>query len=310
MSIPTADCQQRTDTTRRHSPQQCSNGQPSAAGGRHFQTKTVMKLAALLVLLFCTALLIGCATDQRATPTPSVLRIAGATSLQPALEALAAAYESEHPQVLVEVRGGGTAVGQQFLRQGQIDLAALSWLAPDEPEDGQWHAVPIARDGIAIIVHPSNAITNLTFLQLRAIYRGEILDWGAVGGAGGVPVVTSREEGSGTRAGFEAMVMGGAQATLNAVVLPTSKAMVDYVASHRNAIGYVSTNALTDQVRVVAVEEVMPTSEILRAGAYPLGRVLYLYAPRSPSPGAKSFMDFTLSSSGQAVISRYLVPIR
>ncbi len=269
-----------------------------------------MRTLILLALLLCTALLPGCAADQRATPTPSVLRIAGATSLQPALEALAAAYEAEHPQVLVEVRGGGTAVGQQFLRQGQIDLAAVSWRAPDAAEEEQWQAVPIARDGIAIIVHPSNLITGLTSLQLRAIYRGEILDWSAVGGAGGMPLVTSREEGSGTRAGFEATVMGGAQVTLNAVVLPTSKAMVDYVASHRNAIGYVSTGALTDQVRVIAVEDVLPTSETLRAGAYPLGRVLYLYVPRSPSSAAKSFMEFALNPSGQAIIGRHLIPIR
>lgn len=269
-----------------------------------------MRLAASLCLIFCSALLIGCTAGERATPTPSVLRIAGATSLQPALEALAAAYEADHPQVLVEVRGGGTAVGKQFLQRGQADLAAVSWRAPHEAKDGQWQAVPVARDGIAIIVHPSNPITGLTFLQLRAIYRGEILDWGAVGGAGGVPLVTSREEGSGTRAGFEAMVMRGEEVTLNAVVLPTSKAMIDYVASHRNAIGYVSTGALTNRVRVVAVEETMPTPEMLRAGAYPLGRVLYLYAPRTPSPAAKSFMDFALSPSGQAVIGRHLVPIR
>lgn len=269
-----------------------------------------MRLATSLFLLFCGALLLGCTTGERAAPTPSVLRIAGATSLQPVLETLAAAYQAEHPQVLVDVRGGDTAVGKQFLQQGQADLAAVSWRAADEAENGPWQAVPVARDGIAIIVHPSNAIPGLTFLQLRAIYRGEILDWGAVGGAGGVPLVTSREEGSGTRAGFEALVMGGAGVTLNAVVLPTSKTMVDYVASHRNAIGYVSTGVLTDQVRVVAVEEILPTPETLRAGAYPLGRVLYLYAPRSPSPAAKSFIDFALSPSGQAIVARSLVPIR
>lgn len=269
-----------------------------------------MRTVTSLALFLCLALLPGCTTGERATPTPSVLRIAGATSLQPALEALAVAYEADHPQILVEVRGGGTAVAKQFLQRRQADLAAVSWRAPNETEDGQWQAVPIARDGIAIIVHPGNPITNLTFLQLRAIYRGEILDWGAVGGAGGVPLVTSREEGSGTRAGFEAMVMGGEEVTLNAVVLPTSKAVVDYVAAHRNAIGYVSTGGLTDRVRVVAVEETLPTLETLQAGAYPLGRVLYLYAPRSPSPAAKSFIDFALSPSGQAIVARSLAPIR
>ncbi len=267
-------------------------------------------MATLLILLFCSIVLFGCTAGARATPTPAVLRIAGATSLQPALEALAAAYEEEHPQVLVEVRGGGTAVGIQHLQRGQLDLAAVSWHAEKEATAGQLQPFPVARDGIAVIVHPSNPVTALTLLQLRAIYRGEILDWGAVGGAGGVPLVTSREEGSGTRAGFEALVMGGKEVTLNALVLPTGKAMVDYIASHHNAIGYVSTGALTDQVKAVAVEETLPTPEMLRAGAYPLGRVLYLYAGQPPSPVARTFIDFALSPAGQAIVGRHLVPIR
>ncbi len=269
-----------------------------------------MRAATLSLLLICGAVLIGCAADQRATPTPTVLRIAGATSLQPALEALAGAYEADHPQVLVEVRGGGTAVGRQFLELGRADLAAVSWRAPDEAEDARWQVVPVARDGIAIIVHPTNPITNLTFLQLRAIYSGEVLDWGAVGGGEGIPLVASREDGSGTRAAFEATVMSDKKVTLNAVVLPTGKAMVDYVASHRNAIGYVTSAALTEGVKVVALEETLPTREALRAGAYPLGRVLYLYAPRPPSPAAEAFLNFALSPAGQAVIGRSLVPIR
>lgn len=269
-----------------------------------------LRFPTLLVLGLCCVFLVGCAGDGWATPTPAVLRIAGATSLRPALETLATAYEAEHPQVLVDVRGGGTAVGIQLLQKGQADLAAVSWRAPAETSAAEFLAVPVARDGIAIIVHPSNPITNLTFLQLRAIYRGEILNWSAVGGKGDALLVTSREEGSGTRAGFEALVMGGDKVTLNAVVLPTSQAMVAYVAAHRNAIGYVSSSALNDQVRVVALEEVAPTREALRAGAYPLGRALYLYAAAPPSPEAQAFLDFALSPAGQAIIGRHLVPVR
>ena len=144
--------------------------------------------------------------------------------------------------------------------------------------------IPIARDGLAIIVNPQNTITNVTSLQLRALYRGETLDWGALGGVGGEPVVISREDGSGSRAAFETLAMGGERVTLNALVMPTSQAVVDYVASHRNAVGYVSTGVITDTVRAVPVEEFPPTAATLRSGEYRLGRVLYLYAPHPPHP--------------------------
>jgi len=263
----------------------------------------------LIPLLLCF-LVAGCTSGSTGAPAPVTLHIAGSSSLQPALEALIAAYHAQHPHVLAEVRGGGTAVGVQLLQDGRSDLAAVSWQAPDQSLPDTVQAVPVARDGIAIIVHPSNTLANLTFLQLRAIYRGEILHWEAVGGSGGVPLVISREEGSGTRAAFEAAVMQAERVTLNALVLPSGRAVADYVASHRNAIGYVSTSALSNEVRVVALEEEMPTPATLRAGSYPLGRVLYLYAAHPAPAEVKAFLNFAISPAGQTAVARHLVPVR
>ena len=86
---------------------------------------------------------------------------------------------------MVEVLGGGTAIGIEELRDKEIDLAAVSWKADDEEAPDDLNVVPIAHDSLAIIVNPQNTITNVTSLQLRALYRGETLDWGAVGGSGG-----------------------------------------------------------------------------------------------------------------------------
>ena len=83
--------------------------------------------------------------------------------------------------------------------------------------------------------------------------------------------------------------MGGDRVTLNALVMPTSQAVVDYVASHRNAVGYVSTGVLTDTVRAVPVEEVPPTAATVRSGEYRLGRVLYLYAPQPAHRKSRRF---------------------
>lgn len=263
-----------------------------------------------ITLLLLGLLLTGCASGAARTPAPASLRITGSTSLQPVLEDLAAAYQDAAPNVLIDIRGGGTAIGAQQLRTGQTDLAAVSWQTEGEELPDNLRAIPIARDGIAIIVHPSNRLTDLTALQLRALYRGEILDWDAVGGSNGVPEVVSREEGSGTRAGFEALAMGGERVTLNALVMPTSQAVVDYVASHSNAIGYVSSGALTDQVSAAPIEQVAPTETMVRAGAYRLSRTLYLYAPVPTSATAQAFLDFVLSPAGQTIVAKRLVAVR
>ena len=264
----------------------------------------------LCVLFFAALVLTACGSAEVAPAAPATLRIAGSTSLRPTLNDLAAAYQTGHPQTVVEVHGGGTAIGIQELRGKEIDLAAVSWKADDEETPADLNVIPIARDGLAIIVNPQNTITNVTSLQLRALYRGEILDWGALGGAGGEPVVISREDGSGSRAAFEALAMGGERVTLNALVMPTSQAVVDYVASHRNAVGYVSTGVMTDTVRAVPLEEIPPTAATVRSGEYRLGRVLYLYALQPASPEVRAFLDFVLSPAGQAIVSRRLAPVR
>jgi phosphate transport system substrate-binding protein len=264
----------------------------------------------LCVLFLAVLVLAACGSVEVTPAAPATLRIAGSTSLKPTLNELASAYQARHPQTVVEVLGGGTAIGIQELRGKEIDLAAVSWKQQSAKLPDDLQVIPIARDALAIIVNPQNTITNVTSLQLRALFRGETLDWGAIGGSGGEPVVISREDGSGSRMAFEALAMDGERVTLNALVMPTSEAVVDYVASHRNAVGYVSTGVMTDTVRAVPLEDIPPTTATVRAGEYRLGRVLYLYAPQPATPEIQAFLDFVLSPAGQTIISRRLVLMR
>lgn len=262
-------------------------------------------LPLLLALLLTT-----CTARSLVTPTPVRLRIAGSTSLQPALADLARVYQTSHPYVLIEVQGGGSTVGLDALKTGKSDLAAVSWHAEGEMLPPDMQAIPIARDAIVVIVHPNNPIPVVTLAQLRTLYRGELLDWAALGAPAGETIIVSREEGSGTRAAFEALVMDGDRPTLNALVMPTSAAVVDYVAKHKTAIGYVSLSAVDDRVRSIPVEDIAPSLATLRSGEYPLTRILYLYAPRPASAELQAFLDFVLSPPGEAVVAKYHPPLR
>jgi phosphate transport system substrate-binding protein len=116
-----------------------------------------------------------------------------------------------------------------------------------------------------------------------------------------VLTVVSREEGSGTRAAFESIVLGGESATLNAVVMPSSEATVEYVASSPGAVGYVSTGHLDESVRVLPVEGVLPTRQTINDGSYPLWRQLYLASVGEPTGEAREFSQYVLSGGGTEV---------
>jgi phosphate transport system substrate-binding protein len=241
-------------------------------------------------------------------PQPVYLEAAGSTAMMPLMDELAAAFHERQPHVTIDINGGGSTLGRELAAGGQTDLGLTSWL-PDGPPDGT-QATLAARDGIALIVHPTNPITGLTLIQVHDLFSGRAIDWEGLGGSPGLVQVVSREDGSGTRAAFESKVMGEDQVTLTALVMPNSQAVVDYMASDRHAIGYVSMGYLNGEVQVLSVEGLLPTPEKASRGEYHLTRELIILSPSDVPPEAQTFLDFVLSPAGQAIVARHYGRVR
>lgn len=264
---------------------------------------------ALLLALMVAGLMAACG-EPVATPEPVFLRAAGSTSMARLASELAAGFGEQSPLVDIEVSGPGTAFGLSELAAGRADLALASWLPPDL--DPQWQATAVAWDGIAIIVHPSNGVDGLGLLQLQDLFAGRVYEWIGVGGGrspGRVQVV-SREEGSGTRDAFEALVMTERAVTPMAVVAPSGEAVVAYVAAHPEAIGYVSMGLVTSAVKVLSVEGETPAPQSVERGSYPLSRELWLVTVAAPAEPVAAFQRFILGPAGQQIVGRDFGRIR
>jgi phosphate transport system substrate-binding protein len=266
-------------------------GQPSPVVGR-------------LVIIGCLLLAVMLAACNATVepPQPIYLKAAGSTAMTPLVEELATAFHERQTFVTIDINGGGSTLGQQALAAGQVDLALTSWL-PNGAPSGMRSTV-VARDGIALIVHPTNPITGLTLLQTRDLFSGRAVDWEQIGGSSAPVQVVSREDGSGTRAAFESIVMGDDQVTLTALVMPNSGAMVDYVARDRHAIGYVSMGYVNGEVQSISVEGLSPAPENVSRGEYHLTRELVILSQPDSSPQVQAFLDFALSPAGQAIVTR------
>jgi phosphate transport system substrate-binding protein len=280
------------------------------------------KLSRKLVLALVLAMLVSACGEPIATPEPVFLRAAGSTAMSPLAVSLAAGFGQQASTVSLEVTGLGTQFGLEALRAGEADLALASWLPPEpsrleQAGDGltqsrrglepDWQAVAIARDGIAVIVHTTNPLEGLGLLQLRDLFSGRAYEWQAVGGRrdqGWVQPV-SREEGSGTRAAFEILVMEDLVVTPRAVMVPSSQAVIEYVAEHPESIGYVSMAHLVPDVKVLGIEGELPDPESASQGIYPLVRELWLVTAEPAPEAVQDFVDFALGPAGQQIVGQF-----
>ena len=104
------------------------------------------------------------------------LVLCGSSSVAPLCEALQTAYLVENPGARVEIQISDSSTGAAALAAGVCDLAMLS----RTPGEGEGIAYPIARDALAVIVHPDSAVRELTSAQVRAIFAGEAVSWDAL----------------------------------------------------------------------------------------------------------------------------------
>jgi phosphate transport system substrate-binding protein len=268
---------------------------------RRLVERSTLTIAGLLVLALA---LTGCGGSAVTTVTE-----AGSTTVQPLAQALADAFMADNPDVEITVAGGGSSVGVQSAADGTVDIGAASReLKPEEETLGLVVHV-LARDGIAIVSHPSQGVTGLTLDQTKQIFSGNITKWSEVGGADEEITVIAREEGSGTRAAFEELVMGDEVITATAILQPSNGALRTAVAGDPNAIGFVSFGYLDSSVKAFSIEGVAATVENCINETYPIVRPLLFLTLGEPEGAVKEFIDFCLGPEGQAIVAEDYIPI-
>lgn len=272
--------------------------------------------------LALTGLLVGCAVRPagQAASSGQVIENKGSDTLVNLALAWAERYMSIHPEVRISVTGGGTGTGVAAMINGTVDIANASRaMKPEEIKAAQANGITpteftVARDAIAVVVHPSNPVNNLTLSQISAIYTGEITNWSQVGGPDRPIVLLSRESNSGTYLYFLENVirLGNQKSTLlfspDTLLMSSSEGISVEVRQNPNAIGYDGLGYVTPDQKVVAVAldssapYVLPSAETVNNGTYSISRPLYMYTAGEPTGQIKTYMDWILTE-GQSLVS-------
>jgi phosphate transport system substrate-binding protein len=249
-----------------------------------------------------------------------MIQIKGSDTMVNLGQAWAEEFMAEYPETSIAVTGGGSGTGIAALINGTCDIAETSRemksqeMELAEKNGHEAKEFKVAIDAIAVAVHPSNPVKELTFDQLSGIFTGKITNWNEVGGKDQKILALSRDRNSGTHVYFLEHVLrkgaekGPEQFAPEVLMLPSSQAIIDEVSQSESAIGYIGLGYVSPAVKPVAVAKtsegpfVLPSMETAMDKAYPIARPLLFYTSGDPQGTVKNFIDFVFSEKGQEIV--------
>lgn len=261
-----------------------------------YQTLRGIALSAILLTVIFSA---GCvSTDETET-----ISIAGSTTVLPVAQAVAEEYMAQHSNADIQVSGGGSGVGATSAIEGTADIGMLSRELKSSEKDGNnLQEFVVGRDGIALVGHPSNTVSDLTLEQVKAIYQGEITNWKYVGGIDSEIVLIGRDSSSGTREFFTEFVLNKEESAKEMQELNSNGAVAKAVSMTPGAIGYVSLEYVDDSLKAFSIGGVEPTVENVVSGVYEINRPLLMITNGEPTGLTAEYLEFILSAEGQQIL--------
>lgn len=261
-----------------------------------------MKKMICMVLMgvLTLGLLAGCAGSEAGTVSTD-----GSTSMEKVIGVLGETFESENAGITFTYNPTGSGSGIQAVQEGRCDIGLSSRSLKDEEKENGLTETVLAYDGIAVVVHPDNPVSDLDVDTIAKVYTGEITNWKDVGGSDAEIVIIGREAGSGTRDGFESITGTGEKCQYRQELTSTGD-VITTVAQNPDAIGYASLASVGDSVKALAVGGVIPSEETVKDGSYAIQRpfVLVTKTDAKLSPAAQKFFDFATSPDSAGLIAQ------
>jgi len=287
------------------------------AGFSNVQTRSVdMKQAGILVLALALLSNMTLFGQEKIT-------VKGSDTMVILAQRWAEKYMVAHPDVVIQVTGGGSGVGISALINGATDICNAS--RPMKPSEfdklkqrygTRGVEIKSALDGLSVYANAECPVQELSLGQLKDIYTGKITNWKDIGGPNAKIILYGRENSSGTYVYFKDNVLMGDDYTSTVQSMPGTAAVVNAVAKDKNGIGYGGA-AYGKGIREVKVKKdatspaYAPTVENIKSGDYPISRYLYMYVRNRPTGALKNYIDWTLSEEGQKIVSEVgYFPIR
>ncbi len=234
----------------------------------------------------------------------------GSTTLGPIMKAFKTELDERNEGYQITVSESGSGNGAKSLINNTCDAAAMSRFMKEGETRSACAAgvIPtphvVAYDGIAMVVHPRNPVSDLSMQQIKDIYLGKINNWKDVGGPDLKIHRISRDTNSGTYETFEELVMNHERPAADTEYVGSNGQARQRVGATPASIGYLSLGFLDRSTKPITVSRMEPSLESIQSGRYPIARPLYVFTNGYPKLGTAlhTFVTLHLTPRGQQII--------
>lgn len=254
------------------------------------------------------------ATGISSAVSAQQVTVSGSSTIAPLISEIGKRFEQRHPRVRVDVQSGGSSRGMSDARQGLSQIGMVSRAL--KVDEADLTAIPIAMDGVSVILHRSNTVSTLSDAQIKSIYTGEIRNWKALGGPDRPITVVNKAEGRSTLELFLHHFQLKNKDIRAQVVIGENQQGIKTVAGNPGAIGYVSIGTAEYEaergtpIRLLPMGGVPATMAQVQAGKFPLSRPLNLVIKGAPSATTRMFIDFAQSKDVHDLVkAQFFVPL-
>lgn len=229
----------------------------------------------------------------------------GSTALQPLCEAAAEQFMEKNSGVQITVQGGGSGQGITQITQGAVQIGNSDVFAETKVKDSadlkKITDNKVCIVGMGPIVNKDVTVDDLTIEQLKQIFTGEVTNWSQVGGANAEITVINRASGSGTRATFEAVVLGDTKVSdsFKPQEQDSSGTAAKMVASTPGAISYVAFSYYDDTFKALKVGGVAPEAKNVEDNSWTIWAYEHMYTAADPDEATKAFIEYMMSDEVQ-----------
>lgn len=242
------------------------------------------------------------------------VNISGSTSVSRIMDVLAEEYNTSHDSSFIAVQGIGSTAGITMVDKGVAEIGMSSRYLTEAEYGEDLTVIPIAYDGLGVVVNHANPIEDISREQLYNVYKGKITNWKQLGGKDLKIAVVTREQSSGSRSSFESLlgltrvVNDHLVSDINATnLVVNSNSMVKTIVNHNpQAIGFISDGSVDNTVKEIKFEGVTATQQNIQDQKYQLSRpFIVFYKTADITDDGKKFIAFLKSDRAKELILQY-----